>query len=195
MNSRHFLLLALLPLTVGMVLASAASPALAGPRDDVISAATRCAGITDDRSWLDCYYGAAQPMRAQLGLAPAPASQTAKVPPAPGAARVYSVAPPGPTATSVPQASAPPAKRGFLDGLFGSSGEKATMASYHFDDHGKFTVTLNNGQVWQQLAYDGNIAHWREAASKYRVSIAEGSDHAELTVVNDGEVYGVRRTN
>jgi hypothetical protein len=186
MNSWNYLRLTLVPLAAGTAFASEVlvSPALAGTRDDVMSAATRCAGITDDRSWLDCYYGAAQPMRAQLGLASAPASQTAKVPPAQAAARVTSAAP-----------TAPPAKNGFLDGLFGSSGEKATMVSYHFDDHGKFTVTLSNGQIWQQLAYDGNTAHWREAASRYRVSIAEGSDHAELTVVNDGEVYGVRRAN
>ena len=182
MKSRNFLLVALLPLAASV---APVWPALAGPRDDVISAATRCAGITDDRSWLDCYYGAAQPMRAQLGLAPAPASQIAKVPPAPS--RAYSPAP--------AQASAPPAKRGFLDGLFGPSADITNMASYRFDDHGKFTVTLSNGQTWQQLASDANTAHWREAPSKYRVSVAEGSNHSELTVDNDGEIYQVRRAN
>src|ERR1700722_18009713 len=109
MKSRYFLLLALLPLAP-----ISASPALAGTRDDVMSAATRCAGITDDRSWLDCYYGAAQPMRAELGLPPAPASQTAKVPPS----RVTSAPPPA------SQAAPPPVSRGFLGGFFGSSGEK-----------------------------------------------------------------------
>ena len=42
---------------------------------------SRCGGIADDRTWLDCVYGAAQPMRAQLGLPPAPASQQELVPP------------------------------------------------------------------------------------------------------------------
>ncbi|HEY4077469.1 MAG TPA: hypothetical protein VGM26_11125, partial [Rhizomicrobium sp.] len=46
--------------------------ALADAREDVIAGVTRCAVLTDDRQWLDCYYGAAQPMRADLGLAPAP---------------------------------------------------------------------------------------------------------------------------
>lgn len=30
-----------------------------------------CNGLGDDRQWLDCYYGAAQPARAGLGLKPA----------------------------------------------------------------------------------------------------------------------------
>ena len=50
-------------------------PALADARVDVVSGLTRCANITDDRQWLECYYGAAQPMRAWLGLPPAPQSQ------------------------------------------------------------------------------------------------------------------------
>src|SRR2546423_488864 len=57
------------------------SPALADPtRDRVMDGAARCEGIPDNRVWLDCFYGSAQPMRALLGLAPAPESQTRLVP-------------------------------------------------------------------------------------------------------------------
>src|SRR5580698_7494844 len=122
MKLRYFLLLALLPV----------APAIAGTRDDVMSAATRCAGISDDRSWLDCYYGAAQPMRAQLGLAPAPASQLAKVPPASSVAR--SAPPAGPARA----ASAPPPSGGFMNGLFGRNPGLTTITSYHFDRRGLF---------------------------------------------------------
>src|SRR5215469_2760644 len=54
-------------------------------RDDVLANVERCAGITDNRVWLNCFYGAAQPMRAQLGLPAAPESQVAlaKNPPVP----------------------------------------------------------------------------------------------------------------
>ncbi len=61
-------------------------PAAARPRDDVMINVYRCAGHAATRVWLDCYYGAAQPQRAALGLAPAPAAQVALVttPSAPG---------------------------------------------------------------------------------------------------------------
>src|ERR1700761_1703367 len=67
-------------------LISLTTGALADPtRDEVMSGAARCAGIADNRTWLDCFYGSAQPMRAILGLAPAPPGQIKLVPP-PGAA-------------------------------------------------------------------------------------------------------------
>src|SRR5580704_12476137 len=76
----------LVPLGMLIALPALATPSLADPRADVIAGSSRCDGIPDDRTWLDCYYGAAQPLRAQLGLPPAPASQQALVPPArPGA--------------------------------------------------------------------------------------------------------------
>src|SRR3569833_1119609 len=56
-----------------------AVPAAARPRDDVMSGAYRCAAIGDSRQWLDCYYGAAQPARAALGMPPAPPAQVALV--------------------------------------------------------------------------------------------------------------------
>ena len=59
----------------------AVTPAMAGPREDVYSASLRCSAIKDDRSWLECYYGAAQPMRGQLQLPAAPVSQTSLIPP------------------------------------------------------------------------------------------------------------------
>jgi hypothetical protein len=60
--------------------------AQARPRDEVMINVYRCAGHASTRAWLDCYYGAAQPQRAALGLSPAPTAQMALVanPPAPG---------------------------------------------------------------------------------------------------------------
>ena len=74
MKSRGLLLaflFATLPLAV----------AQAGPRDDVKSASARCDSISDDHTWLNCYYGAAQPVRAELGLPAAPETQQSLVPP------------------------------------------------------------------------------------------------------------------
>lgn len=67
----------------------AAQPAASRPRDEALAGAFRCAVIADSRQWLDCYYGAAQPVRAALGLQPALAAQVqlAASPPAGGAPR------------------------------------------------------------------------------------------------------------
>jgi len=58
----------------------------ARPRDAVMINVYRCAAQASTRVWLDCYYGAAQPQRAALGLPPAPAAQVVLVTnsPAPG---------------------------------------------------------------------------------------------------------------
>jgi hypothetical protein len=60
-----------------LFLLAGALPASAAVRDDVMGGAFRCAATGDARQWLDCYYGAAQPMRANLSLPPASPSQRA----------------------------------------------------------------------------------------------------------------------
>jgi hypothetical protein len=52
------------------------TPQAAATREDVMLRLTRCSSIGDTRQYLDCYYAAAQPMRAELGLAPAPQAAT-----------------------------------------------------------------------------------------------------------------------
>lgn len=68
-------------------------PAQARPRDDALAGAFRCAGIAESRQWLDCYYGAVQPVRAGLGMPPALAAQIklASAPPSGGQPRDESV--------------------------------------------------------------------------------------------------------
>ncbi len=69
--------------------------AMAGPREDSRAGIARCDQIVDDRGWLDCVYGAVQPMRARLGLAPAPDFQQRLVP---GTAQAMRAALPRPVA-------------------------------------------------------------------------------------------------
>jgi len=70
----------------GALLLLLAVPAMARPRDEVMINLYRCAAQASTRVWLDCYYGAAQPQRAALGLTPAPPAQIALAAnsPAPG---------------------------------------------------------------------------------------------------------------
>src|ERR1700709_871719 len=136
----RFLVVGLVLLTQGAV----AEPA----RDEVMSGAVRCAGIADNRVWLDCFYGSAQPMRSLLNLPPAPNAQIKLVPPL-GAAYQSSDSP-----RSAPQAERP---RSFFAELLGSTKPVATdmpMASYKFGRNGTFTVALKNGQTYRQEESD-----------------------------------------
>ena len=174
-----------------LVAAAGAGGAMGGARQDVLSGAIRCGGGADDRQWLDCYYGAAQPMRAQLGLAPAPQAQQAMArpvapaqaapPPAPYAplppapySRLASAPPP---AQPVPQRTAPtrmPPGPDFIDGLFGSNPvvTKGRIASLTTNKAGYFTATLDNGQVWEQTS--GDIPNWRRDPTTFNVTVTRG---------------------
>ena len=134
-------------LTAGFLLAS--SPVVAGVRDDVMAAMQRCSVISDDRTWLDCTYGAQQLMRAKLGLSPAPEFQQRLVPSASAAPTQASVA----NSDSGADLPAPRRRSGGLMGLFaGDSTPVAVSAivALRYDNQGAFVATLANGQVWRQ---------------------------------------------
>jgi hypothetical protein len=177
-----------------IVLPALASQVLAGPREDMMAGAARCAGIADDRTFLDCYYGAAQPLRARLGLPPAPSSQQMLVPPA------------GPTAAlpatplyRAPVSNAAPAPRqGFWSRLLTHTEEKAEapthMVSYKFQEGGFFTVTLANGEVLKQAVGDTNLARWRNRPESYAVTIMPGQNlDTKRMKVGADEVYEVQQ--
>jgi hypothetical protein len=172
-------------LFVALALASLALPAMAAPRDDVLYGISRCGGIANDRTWLDCIYGAAQPTRATLGLPPAPASQQALVPPPiPGQAA------PQAQAMAAP-AMSPEQRKDFEDYTRLSTVPKfilrmatpteeptepaTTLQSYSFDAAGYFTVTLANGEIWRQDPSDTLYAHWNKPAGTYGVQILPAS--------------------
>jgi hypothetical protein len=62
-------------LAAALWLAASIVPAAADSRDLVMERLSRCYGIGDTRQYLDCFYAAAQPLRSELGLAPAPQAQ------------------------------------------------------------------------------------------------------------------------
>jgi hypothetical protein len=188
MKYRYVSILALLaiPLT---------EPARADTRSDVLAGMARCGDIADNRTWLDCVYGAAQPMRALLGLAPASSSQTRLVPSA------LSRAPFVRSGRTEPQQ---PTYQGRQSGLFarvfGNSGRplilKIPMTSYEFDGSGMFTATLTNGEVWTQIGSNDaeSHAHWRGAASHYLVTITPGAMGTfNLVVSGEERLYKVHR--
>jgi len=165
-----------------------AGPALGqgAVRDAVMEGAARCAGIAEDRAWLDCFYGSAQPMRARLGLAPAPQAQTQLVPP-PGA--IY--------ASAARPHAAPTEDKGLFAALVGSTRPVAVdmpMQSYSLGGDGRFTVRLANGQTYQQEENDLARAHWQGPPERLLVTVQSAGDKYTLKVKGDrGQTYRVRR--
>jgi hypothetical protein len=182
----------------------AASPPAGGAsrdeavRDDVMAGAAACNRVSGDRPWLDCYYAAAMPMRVQLGLsasaqaAPKPAAR----PPAPPPVLAYAP-PPAPTKPAGPPPM--PRKTGLLNGLFNDVKpivRNMPVASVVFDKKGAFTLTLSDGEVWEQAAEDEvyHPAHWRETGPNMLVTIAPDAMHTfSLTVVGESRFYKVKR--
>lgn len=154
------------------------SPPAGGPVGDmtaryqVMSAVLRCDNVADDRQWLDCFYGVAQPVRAQLGLSPAPQAQSvaenshrAAVPIQPVAPLTYTIDP-----------------------------QWSRMTSYSFNRYGIFTVALANGKVWRQLAGDTDFAHWTKPATSYAARITRGAlGSFNLKVKGEPEAFKVEQ--
>ncbi|HVW73805.1 MAG TPA: hypothetical protein VHC39_09210 [Rhizomicrobium sp.] len=165
-------------------------PVLADAREDVVNGMTRCAALTDDRQWLDCYYGAAQPMRAWLGLSPAPQSQLKLLQQTSQPSVPANVVPLPATVTraAVRTGPPPPPKHSAILDMFGGSDvvNNAPIQSYQVTGKG-FTVTLPDGQVWKQTDEDATKfpVNWSEPASSMRVTITQGAMHTFNLVMGD----------
>ena len=181
-------------------IALAASPPAGGqPRDEVVrtevvSAAAGCMRMTEDRPWLDCYYAAAMPMRTQLGLSaarPAPAPQPAMAPAPQQFATV-----PSPSPAPLPPM---PKRVGILGGLFNDPKpvvHNMPMQSFVMAKNGSFTVTLSDGEIWEQIAEDQiyHPAHWRRDASQMRVTITPDAMHTYVMMIaGEDYIYKVHR--
>jgi hypothetical protein len=175
---------------LGMPAASAAqvrlSEALSSPgqpadiplRDAAMTEAARCAGVSEDRLWLDCFYAASNPVRAVLALPPLGGSPASNAP--------------------QPAPQRPQRTRSFLPGLFGQTviEVRAHMVCYGFDAHSKFTITLDNGQTWRQLEGDSGVADWRGPADRYLVTITNGAlGSHNLTAKGTSGMFKVERVS
>jgi hypothetical protein len=182
MKSRLFLLAIALSGLFAAPAAAASDPA----RNDVMLNLQRCSAITDNRIWLNCFYGAAQPMRAQLGLPPAPEAQVSLVKTAP-------VAPP-------PMKSEGDSGWLGIGNLFGGGPSEEEsyagamrLSAFTFGKDGLFTATLSDGQVWKQSPYDDLRAHWSGQASSYEVVVSSDMMGSHTMRVRGDQNYRVMR--
>jgi hypothetical protein len=146
--------------------------ASADTRDEVLGAMQRCQPIPDDRTWLDCTYGAQQMMRAKLGLPPAPEYQQRLVPPAAGPTQASTSLAPAPQTNAAKPAPLPRRKAGFFEILTGSAAPLAVsnLAEIRYDRQGAFFVTLQNGQTWHQVDPDSSTKPRMKVGAKITIS-------------------------
>jgi hypothetical protein len=161
-------------------LAIACLGARADTRDDVLAGIARCGVIHDNRVWMDCVYGAQQPMRALLGLPPAPEFQQRLVPPAGSVATpLPGIAPPRPVASAAPPGPAPVrrGRAGFLGNIFGANPPVAVsrMTNVSYEPNGAFVVELENGQRWRQTDAEVNAVRWTKSPRAYQVTVVQGA--------------------
>jgi hypothetical protein len=155
------------------------SPPIGGPeadrdvRNQVMATASQCGASTAGRIWLDCYYSAANPIRALLRLSlPLQAVKSAAA-----------IVKPPPHHIN-PIATWLGAKDFFVE---------SAMSSYSFDGQGRFNVTLANGQNWRQVDLD-RIARWSRAAASYIVTITGGAFGSyNLAIKGEVGIFKVRR--
>jgi len=159
------------------------SAAQAGVAEELTAAIKHCAVLVDDDIRHACYDRLPTLLKQQESAAnasPAPAS-----------------AAPAPT-------SAAPADddKGFFSDIFGSSSSevadaeqiKATVESFTFDS-GLFIVTLDNGQVWMQVAEIGDLVHLsREKKDKVTIWFSRFGYYV-MKIEGFHTTYAVRRIN
>lgn len=182
-------------LVIAMAAGAALTPgvALADAREDVIAGVTRCAALSDDRQWLDCYYGAAQPLRAQLGLSPAPQAQIKLLESQPRAGTAL----PGTITRAAVRTGPPPMPKRSILTFWGGDDVVNNQPLQSYDiKNGAFVVTLTDGQVWAQTEEDAakRPVRWREPANSMRVSISQGAMGTfNLVVGDENRSYKVKR--
>lgn len=168
-----------------LFLLAAATPAMA--QDTLSSQLTACVQITGVLQRLACYDRVAH----SLGPVPAPRSAPAQRPVAPPVAYAPPIAAAAPVAAPLPglgserlprTASAAPRRAQELT---------AGIAGITYDARGRFTVTLDNGQVWRQLEGDTAVL---QGARNSTVRISRGAlDSYDLNVVGRNASYRVLR--
>ena len=213
-------------LAAAIGLAASALPAAADSRDLVLERISRCYALTDTRQYLECLYGAAQPLRNELGLAPAPqANSFAALFARPASPAAY--APPAAPVAAAPARPVlvpqqPRQDPGLASDVFSTVlGMKTTrvaseqfglrnarasangvdhitarLAEYDFDRRtGLFTVTLDNGQVWEEQKGDEHNPSWKKPAASYVATISYGAMGTyNLSVAGERQRYKVQRT-
>ncbi|MDE2494238.1 MAG: hypothetical protein KGL97_10095 [Alphaproteobacteria bacterium] len=201
-------------LAVTAVILLTSTAAMAGSEGDIAEAIGKCAAVTDNTARLACYDGIAAHMKA-MAAAPQPVAPAAVAPPA---AQTAATAPSkekeeswfgldlgswfgatSPAQQTTPQqfgsenlppppvapGEAPPPKP--LDSI------AATVNDFAYNPYGRFTVFLDDGQIWQQLQGDTGHARFNKT-DKDKITISRGLlGSYNLQIDGHDALYKVKR--
>jgi hypothetical protein len=166
--------------------------ALAAPDDDSGGAIAACAALKDRDARLACFDALSGALKPAATPPPVPA-----IVPPPAAPAFVALPPPKPapaTAQTTPEvfgseslpAEASPDAAPPLDSI------SAAVAKVSFGPTGRFTVVLDNGQVWQQLTGDTDKA--RFPSDTVMVTISRGLIGSyNLSIGDSAKTFKVRR--
>jgi hypothetical protein len=164
-------------LWVGLALLATA-PAQADPRDDALNAVAKCASLADAQARLACYDAAAPKVKDALS-APSPPAQAQQGESWFGLPTIFGGNGRSPQTTpeqfgneSLPPPPPPPPKPGeapppqpvIIDSI------SAGVSDFAFHLDGRFTVFLDNGQIWQQIPGDTDRAKFKKGPNTVVIS-------------------------
>lgn len=172
------------------------SSALAASRDDTLQEVSKCATIVDDKLRLGCYNSLAPHVREALGtlpdrLADNPNADEQKSWFGFDIAGLFGGSDKGPqnapqqfgqesVTDNAPSPTAPEMQE--IDSI------TAGVTDFSSRDN-KFTVFLDNGQIWQQLNGDSNVAQFRSNPKDNTVMISRGFLKSYNLKLNDTNSY------
>ena len=191
------------PAAATAILLSAAC-ALPAQADDLATSLSTCAAIKNDVARLTCYDDLAAKASAMAQApaaaptAPAAPAQTAQAPKKDESwfgfvGDMFGSSTPPDKQTTPQQFGSeslppPPVKPGEAPPPQALDSITANVADVAFNPYGRFTVFLDNGQIWQQLQGDTDLAHFRKGKDNV-VTISRGMLGSYNLVVNDTPHY------
>jgi|SRR5437762_9095715 len=179
------------------------SPAIAGPRDDVLEAMGKCVALANDKARLACYDAIAPRLRNALATPPAALGRnpTAEEQKSWFGFDVSSLFGGGSMEPTKPEEFG---KERTVEAQQAREQAQATgqvvesitanVTEVAFTPFGQFIVFLDNGQVWRQLQGDSDRARFKSNPRDNQVTISKGFIGSYNLSINDSDkLYKVTR--
>ncbi len=186
-------------LTVAALCTAVSGPALADPREDLLQAMNKCAGMADDRNRLACYDALKPQLQAALAAPPPVASKDdsgwfGNLFGSDGGHNDQPQTQPGQFGSErLPAAEQakvnPPPEQPKVQEIDTIT---AAVTDYALTPSGRFIVFLDNDQVWQQIEGDTYSAHFKKSGNTVTITRALFGSYA-LKLNDLNQIFKVKR--